>query len=605
MTTSSQVVEAPAAVQVGSAHLVQEIELGRLYESARNPRRSMNQADLDELAASISEVGITVPLLVRPWSEDYEIVCGHRRFKAAVIAELDSAPCIVRNLTDEEAADIALIDNLQRVDVPALEEAEAFGELLDRLHSIAAVATKVGKEQGYVAKRLKLRTLTECSRQALGEQLITIDHALLLARLADDEQDEALKWCLDRNAGSKTPVEKVIEERLERRREREAEDPEERRHSYQWEPQSVVSLKGHIEEDAGTPLDRAPWALDDASLVSDAGACSACPKNTKANAPLFGDLNIGEPTCIDGACFKEKTAAFVRIQARVSEGTQAPLRISWKSTSTAPRQEKAGGGIALNQVFKYGQWIDIGKKGAKCEHMASAVTVDWSDANNRGYMSHDDNDGLRKPGEIIQVCIQPKCKVHKKSYEQQSNSNGGGHRVDAAEQKRQEEEKKRLEQAENKVRHNVFTAILRKLDLGTALRLTTERMHDAKQWRADVLDLDPKMPAERLEALIVFCHRFGRDIEANGYWLIQKDGVAKDRRELWDLAKAVGVKADEIAAAALPLALPTTVHDALYPASLRKQLKKAAAPAAAAKKAPAKKAAKLPAKKAAKKAGRK
>jgi ParB/RepB/Spo0J family partition protein len=236
--------------------IVREIPLEQLEASRNNPRRTMNETDLTELAASIREHGVNVPLLVRPWlraivveldngteydfpglsmaeaspyidgsaeifqghkvvrtevEDTYEIVCGRRRSEAATLAGLTSVPCIVRDMTDEQAAEIALIDNLQRVDVPPLEEAAAFDELLARLGSIAAVAARVGKEQSYIAKRLKLCTLTCWSADALRKKLITIDHALLLARLASDEQNEALKWTLDRNAGSKTPVSKVVD----------------------------------------------------------------------------------------------------------------------------------------------------------------------------------------------------------------------------------------------------------------------------------------------------------------------------------------------------------------------------------------------------------
>ncbi len=94
------------------------------------------------------------------------------------------------------------------------------------------------------------------------------------------------------------------------------ENPEDYRGGYIWEPQSVVRLKDHIEKGPGNKLDRAPWPLKEDYLLPDAGSCLDCPQNTKANAPLFGDLDIGEPTCTDGVCFKAKTVAFVLIEGR-------------------------------------------------------------------------------------------------------------------------------------------------------------------------------------------------------------------------------------------------------------------------------------------------
>lgn len=443
---------------------IQILSLDDLEASAKNPRRTMNDGELMELAASIREHGVQVPLLVRPdpaFADNdnesrYEIICGHRRSEAATLAGLTSVPCIVRDLSDEQAAEIALIDNLQRVDVPPMEEAEAFDELLDRLQSIPAVAAKVGKEQSYVAKRLKLRTLTTNAQDALRERIITIDHALLLARLGADEQDAALKWCLDRNAGSKTPVEKVVAQSIERVKSR-----AEGRSNWLWEPQSPAQLKEHIEKGSGTPLARAPWPMEEDWLLPDVGSCLDCPQNTKANAPLFGDLDIGVPTCTDGGCFKAKTVAFVQIQqqaaaktlaaelGRKSSGDVQILRVSWKSTSTVPRQLKDGGGVNPDQVFKDGQWVEA-KKTCPSSVLTKAVTVDWSDTNHRGYMG--DEKKLRKPGEILSVCVEPKCKVHPKAYDAAPRSHSGNRNENSPERRAERERMEAAIKAENEIR---------------------------------------------------------------------------------------------------------------------------------------------------------
>jgi len=311
---------------------VRMIALDLLDENPLNPRRSMDEGALNELAASIKASGISQPLLVRPEDieglieERYEIVCGHRRAQAATIAELDEVPCIVRAMTDQEAAEIALVDNLQRVDVAALDEAEAFGKLLVTLGSIAAVAARVGKDVAHVAKRLRLRTLGTWQRDALLKTLITVDHALLLARLGVAEQDAALKWALDPSAGSKTPVDKVIAASWKYLR-------DDGRHR-QWEPESVVRLREHIEQSVGRKLSRAPWNLAATNLDEMGMDCLTCPNNTKANAALFSDLDIDEATCADGGCFERKRETYVHIQL-----TSAPnaIRLSWRPTSTPPR----------------------------------------------------------------------------------------------------------------------------------------------------------------------------------------------------------------------------------------------------------------------------
>lgn len=548
---------------------VELIPLRELRRAPWNARKSFDPASIAELRASIQQHGVQVPLIVRPLSSlsdilqnpeqaaasgrGFEIVAGHRRFEAALNGGTKGGevPCIVRALDDRMAREIALIDNLQREDVPAMEEAAAFEELLKTLGSIAAVAAKVGKEQAYIAKRLKLCTLTDCGRLALSEGLITVDHALLLARLGADEQDAALKWCLDRNAGSKTPVDKVIADRVARRKEQEDDAEEGARWRNTWEPATVQSLKDHIASETGIELSRAPWELDFPALVPDAPACNECPQNTKANAPLFADLAIGEATCTDGGCFKEKTQAFVRLQARIGEqdaaggtakqGSAAPLRVSWKSTATAPRMEKDGSGPSLTQVFKDGQWVEAKQK--SCEHVRAAVTVDWDDANNRGYMGKDKK--LRKPGEIIQVCVQPKCKAHKKAFEK-SSSNGNGGRVDSAAEKKRGDEREHVAKVEREIREIVFDQVLANIDVAAAVHVAADSQWDAPQVRKELLKKFPKISGERLEALTLFAlaRGGGGACDLNSWQLMAKDGVAKDRKALWDLAKRFRVNAD-------------------------------------------------------------
>jgi ParB/RepB/Spo0J family partition protein len=447
-----------------TAETIHLLPLDLLDVSPFNPRKTFDEAALGELVDSIRAVGISQPLIVRPEPLDglvekrFEIVAGHRRFKAATLAELEEVPCIVRELNDADARDLALIDNLQRVDVPPMEEAEAFGELLARMTGIPAVAMRVGKDLAYVTKRLKLLSLTPWSRDALRGRLITIDHALLLARLGAEDQNQALKWCLDPNAGPKKPVDKQIEESLKYVK-------DEGRYRT-WEPVSVVRLKEHIEQSTGRKLARAPWSLEDAALVPEAAACNACPSNTKANTSLFGDLDIEEATCADGSCFQAKTAAFVEIALRSAPKHKAALalKISWKETSTEPRWdigEPCAGPVGLNnftrvpkrtQILKVGQWVEA-KKGS-CAHVESAVTVDWSDDANRGYMGSSKK--LRKPGEVLLVCAAPKCKAHKKAYEEVKRNDG----QDAAAEKVREEKRESLKLEENKRRMALASAAL-------------------------------------------------------------------------------------------------------------------------------------------------
>jgi ParB/RepB/Spo0J family partition protein len=418
-----------------------------------NARKTFDPASIGELAASIKAHGIQVPLLVRfagvdddegpPGIEIYQVIAGHRRLEASRLLGLAAVPCIVRDLDDDQAREIGLVDNLQREDVPALEEADAYAELQQRLGTPAAIAARVGKDVSYVARRLQLTSLAELPRKALAERLITLDHALLLARVGRAEQDENLKWALDHNAGAKKPIEDVIAECVKARG----------RAGWKPEPQSPQRMKEHIEQNVGRKLSRAPWKLDDATLLPAAGACDVCPSNTKANDTLFGDLNIAAATCENGACFEAKRTAFVQIQiAKASVGvSQTPLRVSWKISATAPRQAKDGSGPNEEQTFRLGQWMDV-KKGS-CEHTRIAVTVDWSDAGNRGFMGSDEK--VRKPGQALLVCVTPKCKAHLKTYEEPKRANGDHYDPKAEEEKR--EKVKQAAIAESKLRIAVAT----------------------------------------------------------------------------------------------------------------------------------------------------
>lgn len=459
------------------SNVVRDLPIGDLREAPWNARKTFDPRSTAELADSIREHGIQVPLIVRflPHSEWmslsdaevlekssatlFQVVAGHRRMAASIAAGLKQLPCIVRELTDDQAREIGLVDNLQREDVPALEEADAYAELQKRLGTSAAIASRVGKDVAYVARRLQLVSLAQMPRKALAERLITIDHALLLARLGEDEQDVNLKWALNVNAGPKTPLEDVMQERMKDR------DRKDRWSGY-WEPQSVLDLKHHIERNVGRKLSRAPWSLDDATLAG-ALACNACPSNTKHNDTLFGDMNIAAATCENGGCFEEKRAAFVQIQlAKIPEVHDLPdeptrclrgLKLSWKATTVKPRIQTKGlpsdrDHFAPEQTFRHGQWIEAKPK--SCKFARQGVTVDWSDAAGNGWMGSG-GEKLRKPGQILLVCISEACKVHRKGYEKSKSSDGGA--------KADEDKREKMHQAaiaESKIRSNVaFKAI--------------------------------------------------------------------------------------------------------------------------------------------------
>lgn len=170
----------------------QMVPVERLAPSAYQPRTRLDEAKVAELAASVAEKGVLQPLLVRPSGDGFEIVAGERRFRAAQRAGLSSVPVVVRELSDQETLEVAIVENLQREDLTALEEAQAYRRLLDFGMDQAAVAKAVGKSRSAVANTLRLLSLPEEARSALDAGEISAGHARAI--LAQPEGDRA--WAL-------------------------------------------------------------------------------------------------------------------------------------------------------------------------------------------------------------------------------------------------------------------------------------------------------------------------------------------------------------------------------------------------------------------------
>lgn len=187
----------PAPSPIGLGY--HEIPLADLHPSPLNPRKRVT--DVEALAASVGEVGILEPLLVRPLpaARGYEVVAGGRRLEAAQKAGLLVAPCLVRELGDAAALELAIVENNQRGDIHPLEEAEAFQRLttLDRSYTPEAIAAKIGRPLAYVKARLKLLDLHGPAREAFAQGEIALGHAQLLAKLAPAVQKKALERCFD------------------------------------------------------------------------------------------------------------------------------------------------------------------------------------------------------------------------------------------------------------------------------------------------------------------------------------------------------------------------------------------------------------------------
>lgn len=162
-----------------------------LTPNPNQPRRVFEPAALEELAGSIRQHGIIQPILVRPVPEAgnrYEIVAGERRWRASQMAQLHEVPVTIQYLTDESVLELGLIENLQRQDLGALEEAEAFQQLMDRFgHTQERVAQAVGKSRSYVANMVRLLVLPESVKGYLRDGKLSAGHARTLITAEDPE----------------------------------------------------------------------------------------------------------------------------------------------------------------------------------------------------------------------------------------------------------------------------------------------------------------------------------------------------------------------------------------------------------------------------------
>ncbi len=177
---------------------VQQLAIAELRVSAYQPRKFVDPEAIAELAGSIAEKGVLQPLLVRPAAESYEIVAGERRFRAAKQAGLASVPAIIKPLSDQETLEIALIENLQRENLNAVEEARAFKQLLDFGMNQDEVAKAVGKSRSAVANTLRLLQLPGSGLKALEEKKISAGHARAVLAQPRPEREWALEQVLAR-----------------------------------------------------------------------------------------------------------------------------------------------------------------------------------------------------------------------------------------------------------------------------------------------------------------------------------------------------------------------------------------------------------------------
>lgn len=191
----------PEQTTNGTNEELREIEIDLIEPNLEQPRTRFVEAALDELTQSIKENGIVQPIVVRRKNTGFEIVAGERRWRAAKRAGLETVPAIVREINDDKMLELALIENIQRQELNAIEEAKAYKKLLETLGlTQEMVATRVGKDRTFITSYLRLLKLPNDVQKLVEEEKISVGHAraLLMAETVDVQRRVA-RAILDSN----------------------------------------------------------------------------------------------------------------------------------------------------------------------------------------------------------------------------------------------------------------------------------------------------------------------------------------------------------------------------------------------------------------------
>lgn len=539
---------------------LQIIPISQIVPSKTNHRKTFSGPDFDELVESVRTHGVLQPVLVRPhqltdqdvadWDAQwhtiaqgdmqpstpgYELVAGERRYRAALAAGLIALPCTVRELSDVEAQELQLVENLQRKDVTALEEAEGFAQLLEQMAQaqpearrqdlVQTLAEKIGKSVRYVWARLKLNVLIPEIKDAIEKGVLTASHGDLLAPFSEKIQRKIYEreFCKFNGAYQYIDDEDDFEDgdggedpegldAADRAQVRDSQQSQLQLRPPEDQP-SVRNLKRTLVYQ-GEDLKKAAWKWNkEKEPVAGFPICATCESNT-VNAG--GEAKM--PRCTNSDCFahKQKAVIDVKLDALKQVSAKEPVMVS-KSDYSAPKG-----------VVKASGWKKA--KPGECDNVVPGLQVgsenEWEDA--------------------FSVCATRKCKVH---------FGTNAVREDKAEQDR-EQKKKQLEadcKRENAVReklaHAALAAITAQNARSIALRFILDRLDSWTLKRVAPLglngtaivkkaDLDSPDFAKLLGAVLL-----SQMLQTETYW-----GVDHQRKELNEALSQFGLDPNKLRA---------------------------------------------------------
>jgi len=206
----------PPATHPHPSEEVVRLPISDIVPSPLQPRKKFSDEALTELMSSIREHGMIQPLIVRRVGGNYELIAGERRFRACVLLRHEEAPAIIREATDRDVLEMALIENLQREDLNPIEEAEAYIRLAREFHLRQEdIATKVGKSRAAVANSMRLLDLESSVRDLLANGAVSTGHAKALLGLKNEEEQRLLGEMIVRRKLTVRDVERIVTEKLD------------------------------------------------------------------------------------------------------------------------------------------------------------------------------------------------------------------------------------------------------------------------------------------------------------------------------------------------------------------------------------------------------
>jgi ParB/RepB/Spo0J family partition protein len=301
------------APAMSTTETVLQIPLERITESANNPRKRWTDEATQEMADSIASQGVLQPIVVREVANSlyqYEVVFGHRRYRGSIKASRETIPAIVRVMSDEEADQARLHENLEREDVHYIEEAEAMLRLM-REHGVTAeqLMAQTGKKSTYVYGRLKLANLHQQVRDKCLAGVFSAEVATLIARWPAAVQPRAMQACLQDHFGM-DPADKGKHSK-----------------SYRECKLALRHMAIPIASADFDPADRSLSILTPGALTgkaSAAGTCTDCPDNTANDIAMAEHLGTEELHCLFRECFEHRDAEYAR---RAVETARADGRV--------------------------------------------------------------------------------------------------------------------------------------------------------------------------------------------------------------------------------------------------------------------------------------